>query len=95
VSLPEDVERWLAKNFSAADLFAARELLALAVDHERKPAGPRLLRCMAVGSQGDPERLRYLVGLLQTDSRDVIVAGEYEARGKQLVRVRDLNQPIS
>jgi hypothetical protein len=49
---------------------------------------------MALGSQGDPERLRYLVGLLQIDYRDVIVFGEYEVRGKQLVRVHDLNQPI-
>ena len=92
--LPDDVERWLERHFSAADLPAARELLALAVDHEKKPASPRLLRCMAVGSHGDAERLRYLVGLLQIDYRDVIVAGEYEMRGKQLVHVHDFNQPI-
>ena len=94
MKLPDDVVRWLEKSFSASDLPAARELLELAIDHAGKPAGARLLRCAAVGSQGDPERLRYLVGLMQIDYRDVIVAGEYEARGKDLVRVRDLNQPI-
>lgn len=94
MSLPEDVERWLQKNLAASDLAAARELLELAVDHEQKPASPRLLRCMAVGSHGDIERLRYLVGLLQIAYRDVIVAGEYEARGKQLVHAHDFNLPI-
>lgn len=68
--------------------------MSLPEDVERWPAGPRLLRCMAVGSKGDPERLRYLVGLLQIDYRDVIVAGEYEPRGRQLVHVHDFNQPI-
>ena len=41
MTLPEDVVRWLSKHFSAADLPAARELLELAVDYERKPGHVR------------------------------------------------------
>jgi hypothetical protein len=36
------------------------------------------------------EKLRYYVGLLAVDYRDVIVAGEYEIVDRQPVRVRNL-----
>lgn len=38
--------------------------------------------------------LVYYVDLLKIDYRDVIVAGEYESRNGNLVRVRDLSKPF-
>ena len=92
--LPDDLLRWLDAHFGA-DATAARALLEQAVDHSDKAAGPRLLRCAAVGSCGSLEQLQDLVELLKIDYRDVIMAGEYEMRRGQPVRVRDLNEPIA
>jgi hypothetical protein len=39
-------------------------------------------------------KLKHEVAELRVDFRDVIVAGEYAERGGELVRVRNLNQPI-
>ena len=94
-SLPDDVERWIGRHFNAADAPTARSLLQQAVDHKGTPATERLLRCAAIGSQGDLEQLKYLVGLMQIDYRDVIVAGEYEVRDGKLARVRNLDEPLN
>lgn len=86
--LPEDLERWLAAHFAAAELDAARELLASAIDHAGAAPGARLLRCAAVGARGNLVQLGYLVGLLQIDYRDVIMFGEYEVVDGKLKHVR-------
>ena len=39
-------------------------------------------------------QLRYLVGLLQIDYRDVIMFGEYDTIDGKLARVRNLNEPL-
>ena len=39
-------------------------------------------------------QLRYLVGLLQIDYRDVIMFGEYEVVDGKLTRVRNLSEPL-
>jgi len=54
----------------------------------------RLLRCAAFASGGSLDSLRYYISLLAIDWRDVIVAGEYDLQGKDLVWARDLNQPL-
>ncbi|TMH25992.1 MAG: hypothetical protein E6H63_13960 [Betaproteobacteria bacterium] len=95
VALPEDVERWIAAHFPAAELDAARELLASAIDHTGVAPGARLLRCATVGSRGDLVQLRYLVGLLQIDYRDVIMFGEYDVVDGKLAHVRNLNEPLA
>ncbi|HET7366423.1 MAG TPA: hypothetical protein VFJ70_22850 [Burkholderiales bacterium] len=92
--LPEDLERWVAAHFPAADVNIARELLASAIDHTGATPGARLLRCAAVGSRGDLVQLRYLMGLLQIDYRDVIMFGEYDVVEGKLVHVRNLNEPL-
>ena len=92
--LPADVERWIAAHFPAADVNIARELLASAIDHAGAVPDARLLRCAAVGSRGDLVQLRYLVGLLQIDYRDVIMFGEYDVIDGKLSRVRNLNEPL-
>jgi len=94
-ALPEDLERWIGAHFAATDVDAARELLAIAVDHAGAAPGARLLRCAAVGSRGDLAQLRYLVGLLQIDYRDVIMSGEYDVIGGKLTHVRNLNEPLA
>ena len=92
--LPEDLERWIGRHFAAAEVNMARELLASAIDHAGAVPGARLLRCAAVGSRGELVRLRYLVGLLQIDYRDVIMFGEYDVVDGKLVHVRNLNEPL-
>jgi hypothetical protein len=94
-SLPEDLERWIDRHFAAAEVNVARELLANAIDHAGAVPGARLLRCAAIGSRGDLVQLRYLVGLLQIDYRDVIMCGEYDVVDGKLTHVRNLNEPLS
>ena len=93
-SLPEDVERWIGVHFTSDDVHIARELLSSAIDHAGAVPGARLLRCAAVGSRGDLVQLRYLLGLLQIDYRDVIMFGEYDVVDGKLTQVRNLNEPL-
>ncbi len=92
--LPQDLERWLTAHFPAVEVDIARELLAGAIDHTGAAPGARLLRCAAVGSRGDLAQLRYLVGLLQIDYRDVIMFGEYDVVDGKLTHVRNLNEAL-
>ena len=92
--LPEDVGRWVSQHFSETKRESAVALLLAAEDHNRQPASPRLLRCLAFASRGNLTLLERLVKLLAIDFRDVIVAGEYESRDGKLVLVRDFNQPM-
>jgi hypothetical protein len=94
MELPEDIVRWVSLNFDDTGREQALSRLRVAVLHDGKPAGARLLRCAAVASHGDLKRLDENIRLLLIDWRDVIVAGEYDSRDGKLVRVRDLNNPI-
>ena len=93
--LPQDVEAYVARTFGTGERPDARTLLEGAVLHDGSAPGPRLLRCAAVASSGSLERLRMEIETLKRDYRDVIVEGEYEPRDGKLVRLRDLNDPIS
>lgn len=93
--IPADVERYIARRFAAADREAALTLLRTATLHDNSAPEPRLLRCAVVASGGSLERLRMEVETLRRDYRDVIVEGEYVTRGRELVKVRDLNEPIT
>ena len=93
-SLPPDVEAWITKNFRPADAGLARASLEMAVDHKGELVNARLLRCAAVASRGELERLHLLVEELKKDWRDVIVAGEYDYVNEKSVRIRDLTRPI-
>ena len=70
------------------------ELLEAAIIHDGSAAPPRLLRCASVASGGSLDRLRMEIETLKHDNRDVIVEGEYVPVGRELVKVRDLNDPI-
>jgi hypothetical protein len=94
VAIPEDVERFIARRFAAPDRHEATRLLNDAIIHDGTAASPRLIRCAAVASGGSLERLRAEIDMLKIDWRDVIVAGEYVPGQDDLVRVRDLNDPI-
>jgi hypothetical protein len=95
MSLPDDVVRWVSRNFSGGDVESALATLGSAVDHSGELVGQRLIRCAAVGSRGDLERLRLLVTDLRVDCRDVIMGAEYEIRDGKPVQVRDFNSPIA
>jgi hypothetical protein len=92
--LPDDLGRWLDANFSVPDARLARELLEAAVDHTGAAASERLLRCAAVGSRGELQKVRDLVEHLKVDYRDVILAGEYDVVDGKLVRVRNLTERL-
>jgi hypothetical protein len=93
-AIPPDVERYVARRFDAADRSEALALLAAAVMHDGSTPEARLLRCAAVASGGSMERLRMEIETLRHDYRDVIVEGEYIPRGRALVKVRNLREPI-
>jgi len=92
--IPIDVERFVARRFETPDQTEALRLLESAVIHDGSAAGPRLLRCAAVASGGSIERLRMEIETLKRDYRDVIVEGEYIPKGQELMKVRNLNEPI-
>jgi len=94
MEIPADVLTWIDKHFPARDRHAAVACVLGAVDHLHQSAEPRLLRCAVLASRGDLTRLKHEVAGLRVDFRDVIVAGEYEERGGELVRVRNLSGPI-
>lgn len=92
--IPIDVEKFIARKFQVVDQAEALELLNSAVLHDGSVPEPRLLRCAAVASGGSLERLRMEVETLRYDYRDVLVEGEYIPSGRDLVRIRNLNEPI-
>lgn len=92
--VPDDVIAWINRHFREIDRTTAIGLLEDAVDEWDDPVKPRLLRCAAIGSRGDIDRLTELVEELRIDSEDVILSGEYENRAGNLVKVRDLNEPL-
>jgi hypothetical protein len=93
MTLAPDIERYVRRRF--ADPARALELLRDAVLHDGKAASPRLLRCALLNSGGDIEKLRIEVAHMAIDYRDVILGAEYEKQRGELVRVRDLNEPLA
>jgi hypothetical protein len=91
---PDDVMVFLSSRFSLKDQAEAQALLAHAPVEGTGQSPARLLRCAIFASQGSIEGLRHYVSLLAVDWRDVIVAGEYDPQGQDLLQVRDLNQPL-
>jgi len=92
--LTADVERFIARRFTAPDRDAALALCESATIHDGSSAGPRLIRCALVASEGSLQKLRGEIERLKIDYRDVIVSGEYVPRAGELVRVRNLDEPI-
>jgi hypothetical protein len=91
VALLDDIAGQVQRSYSGSDRDAAIALLLNARIEDGSAAAPRLQRCALLASQGSLEKLRHYVKLLEVDSRDVIVAGEYESVAGKLVRVRDLS----
>jgi len=92
--LPDDIVRFIIRRFRPSDRGEALALLQAATIHDESAPGTRLLRCTAVASGGSIERLAMEIETLKRDYRNVIVEGEYAPIGGELVRVRDLNEPI-
>ena len=92
--IPDDVAKFIARRFGASDQGEAMTLLLQVTMHDGSAPGSRLLRCAAVASGGSIDRLRMEIESLKRDYRDVIVEGEYVPVGRELVKVRNLNEPI-
>jgi hypothetical protein len=95
MALPPDISEYISAKFTAEERGAAESLLARAMVADGTVPEFRLMRCALFASDGSLDRLEHFVQLLRIDWRDVIVAGEYEQRRSELVRVRDLNEPLS
>jgi hypothetical protein len=93
-ALPPDVRRYIERKFAAADQATVTSLVSEAVIHDGKPAGRRLVRCALVASRGTLAGLREQLEQLKLDYRDVIVEAEYAPSPGELVRIRNLNEPI-
>ena len=94
MDLPGDVMNFVKACFPEKEQAEAIALLLRAQVEGFNENSARLLRCTVVASRGSLTSLKHYIALLAVDWRDVIVAGEYETQGKELVRVRDLNQPL-
>ena len=94
MNLPPDVEGFVRQSFATSELSGALQLLEAAVLHDGSTPNHRMLRCAVIASGGSLGSLRRYVACLAADYRDVIVAGEYETRDDELVRVRDLSKPL-
>jgi hypothetical protein len=92
--LPADLLLWLEAQVPPAQRETVRTCLEAAVTADGQAAAPRLLRCAALASGGDPARLQLLVERLRLDWREVAVEAEYAVRRGKLVRVRDLTAPL-
>lgn len=67
--------------------FAGTESVSARVELATSGKTGRIARCVVVASEGSLQRLRELIQLVDTDYRDVIVAGEYDIA---MCQVRDL-----
>jgi hypothetical protein len=94
--IPGDIRQRVAQDFGpeAAERIY-RHLL------ERIPEGlangtrPRHLRCILYLARGDEDRLAQYIALCLQDTRDVMLAAEYETDSKsKLVRKRDFAKPF-
>jgi hypothetical protein len=92
--LPPDVRRYIARTFGPDEQATVTALIAGAVTHDGKRAGRRLVRCALVASRGTVAGLREQLEQLKRDYRDVIMEAEYVPSPGELVRVRNLNDPI-
>ena len=93
--IPKDILIYIDQHFPAVQREEVIEVLQLAVLHDYSAPDPRIIRCAVYAGAGDYEKLLYYIDLIAIDYRDVIVAGEYELKDGELVRVRDLSQPFS
>ncbi len=92
--IPTDVEKYVGCAFGAAKQTEALAMLETAVNHDGSTTGPRLFHRAVFASAGSIERLRMKVELLKRDYRDIIVEDEKAPMGGQLVKLRNLNEPI-
>lgn len=93
--IPADILAYIEVRFTPAERDEAIALIESAVLPKAKPADDRCRRCALVASHGDMTRLAYGIERLRVDFRDVIVAGEYETVNGKLMRVRNLDEPIT
>ncbi|HET6178473.1 MAG TPA: PPOX class F420-dependent oxidoreductase [Candidatus Sulfotelmatobacter sp.] len=94
MDIPDDVVRWVTLHFKETESEQALSRLRSAKIHTGEPAGPRLLRCVAVSSGGNLRQLDQGLRQLGVDWRDVIVHAEYIFTARGNVRVRDFDNPM-
>jgi hypothetical protein len=94
--LPGDIRQRIVEDFGAESADEIYQYLL-----EKIPDGlpngtrPRQLRCILYLAKGDRKRLDEYIEMCLMDTRDVMVAAEYEAREySDLVRLRDFAKPF-
>lgn len=85
MSIEPDIVDQLRQDFAAVDVAARLSQLAQA------SASPRIQRCIVFASRGHPWYFDYLCKLVDIDSRDVIMAAEYDRLD---ARLYDFSKPI-
>ena len=95
MKLANDIAEYVERNFDSDRRSTAISILEGAVLHDGSDPDMRMLRSALASSANSLERLKYQVTGLAIDYRDVIVAGEYEYRNGNLIRVRDLSKPFT
>ncbi|MBI5092400.1 MAG: hypothetical protein HZB26_08145 [Candidatus Hydrogenedentes bacterium] len=90
--LPQDIVEKVRADF---DPIIHDEILADLARMRGAESSDRLLRCIVQYAAGDLERYTYACDIAKLDYRDVIVFGEYDRIGNELVRVRNLNEPFT
>jgi hypothetical protein len=95
MNLPADLLAFLAATYPPGQQALAAHLLSQARIEDGSAPSIRVLRCAAFAGRGRLHQLERCVALIASDWRDVIMAGEYERRDGEPVRVRDLDRPFA
>jgi hypothetical protein len=94
--LPSDIRERVVADFGAEQADAIyRELLERIPDGLPNGTRPRHLRCILYLAKGDRALLDRYITLCLEDTRDVMVAAEYQTGPRMgLVRKRDFSKPF-
>ena len=92
--LPPDIVGYVFEYFSEDDVPVVLTALKNAKLHGGRDSDSRMLRCALVASDNRVGHLQRFLSGLETDFRDVIVAGEYTEIDGELVQIRDLSLPF-
>jgi len=92
--LPPDISEYVARHFASTEHAGVLALLANAKQPGGELADARMLRCALFACTKTLATLQFDLDWLASDSRDVIMSGEFARKDGNWVQVRDLSQPF-